>query len=67
MCNITSQITITGIICIGAEGNVEGTDKIQLVGTNYKFTGHIRGPIIVENDDIVIDGEAFLLQVLLNP
>jgi parallel beta-helix repeat protein len=51
-----SQIFIT------AAGNVEGTDKIEKVGATYKLTDNIQGTIVVERNDILIDGEGFLLQ-----
>jgi hypothetical protein len=41
---------------IRADGTVEGTDKILRDGNLYTFTGNIYGPIVVEKDDVVIDG-----------
>jgi parallel beta-helix repeat protein len=55
-------------IYIRADGSVEGTDKIQRDGTLYTFLGNISidgsgiDGIIVERDNIVIDGANFALQ-----
>ena len=45
-------------IYIKADGSIEGTDKINRAGDVYTFTADLKGfePIIVEKDDIVIDG-----------
>jgi parallel beta-helix repeat protein len=49
-------------IYIREDGTVEGTDKIQRVGNVYSFTGNIDGSIVVEKDNIVIDGANYALQ-----
>jgi len=55
-------------IYIRADGSVEGTDKIQREGNIYTFLGNISidgsgtDGIIVERDNIVIDGANFALQ-----
>jgi parallel beta-helix repeat protein len=49
-------------IYIRADGSVEGTDKIQRDGNVYAFTGNIDGSIVVEKDDVVIDGAGYTLQ-----
>ena len=49
-------------IYIRADGSVEGTDKIQRDGNLYTFTGDIYDSIIVERENIVIDGSGYLLQ-----
>jgi len=49
-------------IYIKADGSVEGTDKIQRNGNIYTFTGDISDSIIVEKNDIVIDGAGYQLQ-----
>ena len=43
-------------IYIRSDGIVEGTDKIQRTGNIYIFKGDITGSIILEKDDIVLDG-----------
>jgi len=48
-------------IYIRADGSVEGTDKIEQTGNLYSFTDNIDGTIIVERDDIIIDGAAYTL------
>lgn len=47
---------------IRADGSIEGTDSIQRVGNVYAFVANIEGLIVVEKDDIVIDGAGFTLQ-----
>ena len=49
-------------IYIRADGSVEGTDKIQREGNVYTFSYNINAEIIVEIDDIVIDGANYSLQ-----
>jgi len=49
-------------IYIRADGSVEGTDKIQKDGNVYTFTGNINGSIIVEKDNVVVNGAGFTLQ-----
>jgi len=44
-------------IYIRADGSVEGTD-----GNVYTFTGNINGSIIVEKDNVVVNGAGFTLQ-----
>ncbi|MBK5134280.1 hypothetical protein JJE00_07665, partial [Candidatus Bathyarchaeota archaeon] len=53
-----------GTIYIRADGTVEGTDKIQQVGNVYSFTDNFGGSIVVEKDDVVIDGGDYILQGL---
>jgi hypothetical protein len=50
------------IIYIRANGVVEGTGKINRMGSLYTFTGNIHGSVIVQRDDIVIDGADHMLQ-----
>ncbi|MFC1487998.1 nitrous oxide reductase family maturation protein NosD [Thermoproteota archaeon] len=58
-----------GTIYIKADGSVEGTDKIQCNGNVYTFLGNISiegsgaDGIIVERDNILIDGIDFALQL----
>lgn len=49
-------------VYIRADGTVEGTDKILRDGNLYTFTDNIYSPIVVEKDDVVIDGEGYTLQ-----
>jgi parallel beta-helix repeat protein len=51
-----------GTIYIRADGSVEGTDKIQKNGNLYSFTGDVFSSIVVEKDDIILDGMGFALQ-----
>jgi len=49
------------IIYIRADGSVEGTGKIEQTGNFHSFTDNINGSIVVEIDNIVIDGSRFTL------
>lgn len=51
-----------GTIYIRADGSVDGTDKIQQDGDVYTFMGNIAGSIVVEKNDVVIDGAGYKLQ-----
>jgi len=53
-------------IYIRADGSVEGTDKIQREGNVYTFTDNINGEIVVERDNIVVDGDSYTLQGIGN-
>ena len=59
---IVRSAEANGTVYIRADGSVEGTDKIQRDGNVYTFTGNIYGPIVVEKDDIVVDGAGYGLQ-----
>ena len=48
-------------IYIRADGSVEGTGKIEQTGNFYSFTDNINGSIIVERDNIIIDGAGYTL------
>ena len=48
-------------IHIRSDGSVEGTDKIQRDGNVYIFISDINGSIIVEKDNIILDGDGFSL------
>ncbi len=52
----------SGTIYIRPDGSVEGTDKIQRDGNVYTFTGNIYDSIVVEKDNIVVDGAGYTLQ-----
>ena len=47
---------------ITANGEVNGTDKIQRSGNVYTFTGDIVGNIVVFRNGIVVDGAGYTLQ-----
>jgi nitrous oxidase accessory protein len=61
-------VTAESTIYIRADGSIEGSDKIQRDGNIYTFLGNISiddsgvEGIIVERDNIVIDGADFVLQ-----
>lgn len=55
-------VKATGTIYIRADGSVEGTDKIQRDGDIYSFTDNINDSIIVERNNIMIDGNGYTLQ-----
>jgi len=50
------------IIYIKADGSVEGTDKIKRDGNVYTFTDNIYNEIVVEKDNIVVDGTSYTLE-----
>jgi len=52
----------SGTIYIRADGSVWGTDRIQRDGDIYSFTANIYDTIVVEKDDIIIDGNGYTLQ-----
>ena len=52
----------SGTIYIRADGSVEGTDKIQRDGDVYTFTDNIYDEIVVERDNIVVDGTGYVVQ-----
>ncbi|MEJ2281602.1 MAG: NosD domain-containing protein [Candidatus Bathyarchaeota archaeon] len=49
-------------IYIRADGTIEGTDKIQRIGDIYTLIDDINGSIVVERNNIVLDGSGFILQ-----
>jgi parallel beta-helix repeat protein len=51
-----------GTVYILADGSVEGTDKIHRVGDVYTFTGNVYGCVVVEKDDVVVDGAGYGVQ-----
>jgi len=55
-------IKASGTIYIRADGSVQGTDKIQRDGNVYTFTGNINDSIVVERDNIVVDGADHTVQ-----
>jgi parallel beta-helix repeat protein len=50
------------IIYLRADGSVEGTATIRRDGNVYTFTGNVYDSIVVEKDDIVINGANYTLQ-----
>jgi len=58
------QVEASGTIYIKADGNIEGTTDISTVdNVTYTFTDNIfNQSIIVERDDIVVDGAGYTLQ-----
>lgn len=69
---LTSVTTLTfniqpakasGTIYIRADGSVEGTDKIVTADNiTYTFIGNITDSIVVERDNIVVDGADYTVQ-----
>ncbi|MBX5320983.1 MAG: right-handed parallel beta-helix repeat-containing protein [Candidatus Bathyarchaeota archaeon] len=51
----------SGTIYIRVDGTIEGTNKIHCDGNVYTFTENIFDSIIVEKDNIVIDGAGYTL------
>jgi len=57
------QVEASGTITIKADGSIEGTtDIITVDNITYTFTGNINDSIVVERDDITIDGKGYTLQ-----
>jgi len=56
------DVEASGTIYIRADGSVEGTDKILRSGDIYTFADNINDSIVVEKDDIVIDGAGYTVQ-----
>jgi parallel beta-helix repeat protein len=52
-----------GTIYIRSDGSVEGTDKIVTAdNVTYTFIGNITDSIVVERDNIILDGTGYTLQ-----
>jgi len=49
-------------IIINADGSVTGTSNIQRTGNVYTFTRSISGAIVVQRDNVVINGDGYVLQ-----
>jgi hypothetical protein len=57
------EVNAQTTIYIKGDGNVEGTDKIQREGIAYTFIDNIvNQSIIVERDNIVVDGANYTLE-----
>jgi parallel beta-helix repeat protein len=50
------------LITISASGSVEGTDQIRRDGDTYVFKSSITGSIVVERENVVVDGAGYTLQ-----
>ncbi|PVX23090.1 MAG: hypothetical protein CW716_12935 [Candidatus Bathyarchaeum sp.] len=59
---IILPVEANGTIFINADGSVDGTNKILRDGNLYVFTGDVFGSVVVEKDDVVIDGSDFSLE-----
>jgi len=57
-----ASVKAEGTIYIRADGTLDGTDKILRDGNVYTFTEDVFGSIVVEKDDVVIDGAGYRLQ-----
>jgi parallel beta-helix repeat protein len=56
-------VEASGTIYIRANGDVEGTDKIDRVGEyGYIFTDNINDSIVIERDNIMVDGKGYTVQ-----
>jgi len=55
-------VEASGTIYIRADGSVEGTDKIQRDGNVYTFTDNLYDPLVVERDNIVVDGTGYSIE-----
>ena len=60
--SIIMTVEANGIIYIRANGTVDGTNKIQRNGNVYTFTDDIFDSIVVEKDDVMVDGAGYSLQ-----
>jgi parallel beta-helix repeat protein len=58
-----SPVIATGTIYIRSDGSVDpATTPIECVGNVYSFTENICDEIVVERDNIVVDGAGYILQ-----
>ncbi|MFW9832351.1 MAG: right-handed parallel beta-helix repeat-containing protein, partial [Candidatus Thorarchaeota archaeon] len=56
-------VIASGTIYIRADGSIEGTTQIFTADNiTYTFTGNIYDSIVVERDNITLDGQRYLLQ-----
>jgi len=57
------EVKTSGTVYIRANGAVEGTDKISSAdNVTYAFTDNIYDEIVVERDNIIVDGAGYTLQ-----
>jgi len=57
-----SIVKADSTIYIRPNGDIEATDLIERNGDVYKFTSNIYAPIIIERNNIVLDGGGFTLE-----
>ena len=58
-----SPVVATGTIYVRSDGSVDpATAPIQRIGNTYTFTENIYDEIVVERDNIVVDGAGYTLQ-----
>ena len=56
-------VRASGTIYIRADGSIEGTDKIiSADNVTYTFIGNINDSIVIERNNIVVDGSGFTVQ-----
>ncbi len=60
---VRSPPPTSNLITITASGDIEGTDKIRREGEIYTFMDDITGSIVIERNDITIDGAGHTLMV----
>ena len=58
----TQSVKASRTIYIKPDGSVDGTDKIQRIGDMYIFTDNIYDSIVVQRNNIAIDGAGYTLQ-----
>ena len=58
---IILPVEAAGTIYIRVDGTINGTNNILRDGYIYSFTGDIFDSIVIEKDNIVIDGAGFSL------
>ncbi len=59
---IILPVEADGAIYIRADGTVDGTNKLLRDGNLYSFTDDIFESIVMEKDDVVVDGAGYRLQ-----
>lgn len=64
---LVSPVLAVAPIRILPDGNIEPSNApIQRIGDVYRFTGDIYSPIVVDRDNVVIDGAGFTLEGTYN-
>jgi len=58
----TAELQFLPTVYVRPDGSVDGTNKIQREGDVYTFADDLFVNIVVENDNIIIDGNGFKLQ-----
>jgi parallel beta-helix repeat protein len=60
---LVSLVTARGTIYVKSDGSVEpATAPIQRIGNIYTFSANIYDEIVVEKDNVVVDGAGYILQ-----